>query len=249
MEPTSYAAAWTREESLDSLNRRIHDGVSLEQLADRARGYRDQMFEVLYPFAPPKEGERVLEVGSGVGWIMQAMLEKFPIGEITGLDISENMVRRAQERFSDPRSQFVLYDGFHFPFSDDYFPVIYSCAALQHIEKHVAFLLMREIYRVLAPQGHAILHFLSINHMSQNNIPYEQECWNIINNTETHWHFYYSFDELFIIFSELIGVDDLDIWPDPSFSSFFVHFSKGTQRKFLRENLPKCTYKNRFNQK
>jgi ubiquinone/menaquinone biosynthesis C-methylase UbiE len=249
MKPTSYAAAWTREESLDSLNRRIHDGVSLEQLADRARGYRDQMFEVLYPFAPPKEGERVLEVGSGVGWIMQAMLEKFPIGEITGLDISENMVRRAQERFSDPRSQFVLYDGFHFPFSDDYFPVIYSCAALQHIEKHVAFLLMREIYRVLAPQGHAILHFLSINHMSQNNIPYEQECWNIINNTETHWHFYYSFDELFIIFSELIGVDDLDIWPDPSFNSFFVHFSKGTQRKFLREDLPKCTYKNRLNQK
>jgi ubiquinone/menaquinone biosynthesis C-methylase UbiE len=201
------------------------------------------------PLRRLKRANRVLEVGSGVGWIMQAMLEKFPIGEITGLDISENMVRRAQERFSDPRAQFVLYDGFHFPFSDDYFPVIYSCAALQHIEKHVAFLLMREIYRVLAPQGHAILHFLSINHMSQNNIPYEQECWNIINNTETHWHFYYSFDELFIIFSELIGVDDLDIWPDPSFSSFFVHFSKGTQRKFLRENLPKCTYKNRFNQK
>jgi ubiquinone/menaquinone biosynthesis C-methylase UbiE len=249
MEPTSYAAAWTREESLDSLNRRIHDGVSLEQLADRARGYRDQMFEVLYPFAQPKEGDRVLEIGSGVGWIMQVMLEKFPTGEITGLDISENMIRRAQERFSDPKAQFVLYDGFNFPFSDNYFPVIYSCAALQHIEKHVAFLLMREIYRVLAPQGHAILHFLSVNHMPHNGIPYEQECWNIINNVETHWHCYYSFDELFILFSELIGVDDLDIQHNESFNSFFVHFSKNTQRKFLREDLPHFTYQGRFNQK
>lgn len=249
MKPSSYATTWKREEDLDSLNRRIHDGVPIEKLADRARGYRDYMFEVCYPFAQPKEGDHVLEFGSGVGWIMQAMLEKFPIQEIIGLDISENMIRRAQERFSDPKAQFVVYDGLHFPFTDDYFPVIYSCAVIQHIDKHVAFLLMREIYRVLAPQGHAVLHFLSVNYMPRSALPYDQECWSNINQVETHWHYYYSFDELFIIFSELIGVDDLNIQHDPSFGSFFVHFSKETQRKFLDEDLPRFTYQGRFDQK
>src|SRR5438270_146127 len=95
---------------------------------------------------------------SGVGWIMEAVLEKFPEISITGLDISENIATRARERLPDPRAGFVVYDGFKFPFEDSSFDVIYSCAVIQHIEKHVAFLLFREIYRSLAVGGHAVLH-------------------------------------------------------------------------------------------
>ena len=28
------------------------------------------------------------ELGQGVGWIMESMLERYPIGEIVGLDVS-----------------------------------------------------------------------------------------------------------------------------------------------------------------
>lgn len=68
-----------------------------------------------------------------------------------GLDISANIIARAQERFSDPRARFVLYDGFHIPFPDDNFPVLYSVAAMQHIEKHIALLLFDELF-VLSPR-------------------------------------------------------------------------------------------------
>lgn len=95
----------------------------------------------------------MLELGSGVGWIMEAVLERFPVKEIVGLDISENMIRRAKERFSDPRARFVLYDGLRIPFEDGHFDTVYSAAALQHIEKHIAFLLFEELHRVLAPGG------------------------------------------------------------------------------------------------
>ena len=99
MDVTGYAAAWTRDEDLEGLNRRIHDGVPIEKLGGRARSYRDLMFQALYPQARPAAGDRVMEFGSGVGWIMEAMLESYPEISITGLDISENMVARARDRF------------------------------------------------------------------------------------------------------------------------------------------------------
>jgi ubiquinone/menaquinone biosynthesis C-methylase UbiE len=245
MDTRGYEAAWTRAESLADLNQRIHDGVPLARLLDRARAYRDAMFEALYPLAQPQPAARVLEFGSGVGWIMEAMLERFPISEIVGVDISENMVQRARERFADPRARFVVYDGLHLPFADDHFPVIYSCATIQHIEKHVAFLLLLELQRILAPGGHAVLHFLSVHHMPRSAVPFERECWNHVENRPEHWHHYYAFDELFVLLSEVMGVTDLDIREHQGPDSFFVHFSKRTERRFLRPELPDLTYPRR----
>jgi ubiquinone/menaquinone biosynthesis C-methylase UbiE len=242
MQATGYAATWKKEEDLDALNRRIHDGVPLGQLADRADGYRRTMFEVLYPMARPQAGNRVLEFGSGVGWIMESVLRAYPGVLVTGLDISENMVAQARARLKHPGADFVLYDGFTFPFSDGQFDRLYSCAAIQHIEKHIAFLLFREMHRVLSPGGHAVLHVLSIHGLPQSPIPYETECWNHINNVPVHWHHYYAFDELLVLFSQLIGVEDLDIRHYPDLGSFFVHFSKGSGRKYLAADLPQRGY-------
>ena len=240
-----YGDTWKREEDLNSLNLRIHDGVALEQLIHRARGYRDLFFEAMYPQARPQQGDWALEFGSGVGWIMQAMLEKYPLSSVTGLDISENMIARAQERLNDPRANFVHYDGLHIPLETATVPIIYSCAVIQHIEKHIAFILMKELHRILKPGGHAVLHFTSVDNILMTGMPYEEECWNHIHNRETHWHHYYSFDELYVWFSELIGVDELDIRHGPNFE-LIVHYSKGTGRKFARPEVPKLTYKGRM---
>lgn len=245
MDPTNYASAWTQEEDLDSLNRRIHDAAPLDELPDRARSYRDLLFDT-FPEARPTESDTVLEFGSGVGWIMEAMLERFPVREIIGLDISQNMITRAQERFRDPRARFVLYDGLHIPFEDGELQVIYSCAAIQHVEKHVAFMLLKELHRVLADGGHAVLQLLSVEHIPYGVSSYEQECLNHINNVPTHWHHYYSFDELFVLLSKVIGVRELDIvYKEVPFHSLLVHFGKGTGKQFRRPELPDLTYASR----
>jgi ubiquinone/menaquinone biosynthesis C-methylase UbiE len=242
MDATGYASTWTQEEDLDSLNRRIHDAAPLEQLAGRARAYRDLLFDT-FPEARPTENDTVVEFGSGVGWIMEAMLERFSMGEIIGLDISENMIARAQERFQNPRARFVHYDGLHIPFSDGEIQVVYSCAAIQHIEKHIAFMLLRELHRVLADGGHAVLHLLSVEHIPHGVPPYDQECLNHINNVPTHWHHYYSFDELFILLSKVVGVHELDIvYKEVPFHSLLVHFGKGTGNLYRRPELPELTF-------
>jgi ubiquinone/menaquinone biosynthesis C-methylase UbiE len=244
---SDYSHVWTREATLEDLNARIHDGVPLDKLQPRAAGYRDTMFEILYPQARPRAGDLVVEFGSGVGWVMEAVSGRYDVGRIVGLDISAATIARARERWPDPRASFVQYDGLRLPFADASIPSLYSCAVIQHIDKHVAFLLLKEIFRVMARDGHAVLHFLSVHHIKRNCVPFEEECWNHVNsNQEVHWHHYYSFDELFTIFHELIGVDELDIQHYPDESSFFVHFSRSTGRPFARPELPSLAYPGRM---
>ncbi|MDE1828867.1 MAG: class I SAM-dependent methyltransferase [Thaumarchaeota archaeon] len=112
METEGYKEIWKKNESLESVSKRIHDGVPIEKLFERALGYQNTMFERFFPYAKPSDNDTVMELGSGVGWIMQAVVEKYPnILEIIGLDISENMIKRAKERWNHPKAKIVLYDG------------------------------------------------------------------------------------------------------------------------------------------
>src|SRR5215831_605432 len=241
---SAYRDIWTREADLDSLQLRIHDAVPLDRLHDRAHTYREQMFERYYPGARPRRGDRVLEVGSGVGWIMQAVIEKYPrVAEVVGLDISQNMISKAQERWTDHRARWQLYDGLHFPFPDDHFQVIYSCAAMQHVEKHHAFLVFKEMHRVLSHNGHAVMQLMPTQLMSRVPTTFEEECLNhVANRTDVHWHHFYSFDELIEIFSKAIGVNELDLQLDDERINLYVHFSKGQGRPFRRDELADVAY-------
>lgn len=241
----SYKQAWTRERTLDELNTGIHDGVKdVTKLLDRARKYRERLITNTYPIATPPEGGRMMELGSGVGWIMEAMLEAFPIGEIIGLDISEVMIRAAQQRLQDPRARWVHYEGFVFPFEDSYFDNMYSAAAIQHINKDVAFLLFKEIHRCLKPGGHATLHFLSYDHALTKDRDYAAQCRRHIEGSKLHHLYLYSAEELLVLFSDVIGVSDFDV--KRIGTSLYVHFSKGSDNKFLD---PKCEERIRFRNK
>ena len=105
MDSNAYGDIWKRDDSLEFLNKRIHDGVPVEKLADRADGYCNTLFEIMFPYAKPDKSSKVLEFGSGVGWIMQSMLKKFSMKEIVGLEISVNMVKKAKERWNDKRAK------------------------------------------------------------------------------------------------------------------------------------------------
>lgn len=244
MDTETYKLAWTREGTLDQLNRLIHDGVPPDKLWQRAVDRRDTFFERLFPYAQPPAGASVLELGSGVGWIMQAMLDRFAIERIVGLDISRNMTERAQERWQEPRASYALYDGRSIDLPDNAFDNIYSVACIQHIEKHHAFLIFQELLRILKPGGHATLHLLSIHFLPKARIPYREECLNHVDNVPAHWHHYYSYDEIFVLFSEVLKATDLDIRLHGT--SFWVHFSKGTDNRFHSEQVARAYFPNRM---
>jgi SAM-dependent methyltransferase len=240
------SAVWdTRNETLDDVNRRIHDGVPLEQLASRANGIVDTIAS-LYGF-PHIKGASILEIGSGVGFLMQAMERRIRDNtnrsEIIGLDISHSMIEKARQRLSDDPAykdgvlQFVSYDGITMPFTNGRFDFVYSVAVLQHIPKPYVYNLFFEIKRVLKNTGVAVLQFLPFSLL-----PEQEKNWPWLNEIKqqiglapsSHWHHYYSEDELHFVLREGTGFPHVRIVK--IHSNLWACVSKGAalNRKFVR---------------
>jgi ubiquinone/menaquinone biosynthesis C-methylase UbiE len=105
-------------------------------------------------------GARVLEIASGPGFFA---IELAKIGDfrISGLDISHTMVEIAREnaRKAGVRVDFRWGNASEMPFADESFDFAYCSAAFKNFSEPVR--AMDELYRVLRPDGEALIHDLS----------------------------------------------------------------------------------------
>lgn len=98
---------------------------------------------------PGKPGERVLDVGCGVGQVVARLTEAGY--EAYGVDVSEPNIERAR-KFSE-RCQF--YDGRKLPFPDEHFASVGALNVLEHVEEPEAFI--KEVVRVTQTGGRIVL--------------------------------------------------------------------------------------------
>jgi trans-aconitate 2-methyltransferase len=101
--------------------------------------------------------DRVLDIGCGDGRITAEISRLVPRGEVTGYDLSADMVKHAAETFplsEYPNLRFMQGDASALPF-DGEFTVIYSNAALHWIRNHRP--VLAGIARALRPGGRCIL--------------------------------------------------------------------------------------------
>jgi ubiquinone/menaquinone biosynthesis C-methylase UbiE len=97
------------------------------------------------------EPERALDIGTGLGDGALLMAREFPHARVRGIDLSEEMVRRAQKRIGlDPegRVAFKVGDASHLPFEDESFDLV----AQLNVPPFFS-----EIGRVLRPGGFAVV--------------------------------------------------------------------------------------------
>ncbi len=106
---------------------------------------RTKEFEAALFHFPLNSGARVLEIGSGTGYILEKICQQYP--NSLGLEIAASSYQ-----FSDPR--IILYDGNTIPFLESSFDVIFTSHVLEHVVDIEAFI--KEIARVLKPGGVAI---------------------------------------------------------------------------------------------
>ena len=213
------AATWNNpDESLESVNARIHDGVPVDQLPARADRYVAEIFSQFPYVQVPSQG-RCLEVGSGTGFIMEAVARALAERSVTpqaiiGLDIAEHMLARAQQRLgSRPPFEFLHYDGLNVPLPDDSLDLIYSVASLQHVPKPYVYNLFFEMRRLLRPTGFAVIHLLSFPQMirREERAPWRHEISRQIHDGPGHWHYFYSQDELDAVLRVGTGFDHVEI--------------------------------------
>lgn len=95
---------------------------------------------------------RVLDVGCGSGWATRLLAEYASKGQVTGIDISDEMIRVARGSSAGfPNADFEVASAEQLPFSDSEFTHAFSMESLYYyadIPQAVA-----EIHRVLRPGG------------------------------------------------------------------------------------------------
>jgi ectoine hydroxylase-related dioxygenase (phytanoyl-CoA dioxygenase family)/SAM-dependent methyltransferase len=160
----------------------------------------------------------MLDIGSGLGYVMEAALQQCEPRRVIGLDVAPSMIEKAKarlqrDRVDDPRLEFLLYDGVTIPLPDNSVDYVYSVAALQHVPKVYVYNLFLEIKRILAPNGYCGIHLLSCNNIREHSraVPFAQEIGSQLRGDDTHWHHFYSFDELLCVLADGVEAKQIDI--------------------------------------
>jgi SAM-dependent methyltransferase len=95
----------------------------------------------------------VLDVGCGLGLTDEYLVPH--VGELTGVDVSESMVKGATER--NPAAIYRTYDGQRLPFGDDRFDLVFAINVVHHVDPGRWDLFLSELLRVTAPNGIAVV--------------------------------------------------------------------------------------------
>ena len=107
----------------------------------------------------PRAGERVLDIGSGPGFLAtEIATDVGPEGIVHGVDISQSMITIARRRKPAAQSaplQFQLAEARTLPFPDASFDAAVSTQVFEYIDDVPAAL--AETHRVLAPRGRLLL--------------------------------------------------------------------------------------------
>lgn len=105
---------------------------------------------------PDLKGKRVLMIGCGTG-DESNLLKKFGATDITGIDLSKESIKLAQETYPDVN--FLVGDMHDIPFDDASFDFVYSSLAIHYSNEPMK--VYQEIYRILKNDG---LLLFSVGH-------------------------------------------------------------------------------------
>ncbi|MBZ5543311.1 MAG: methyltransferase domain-containing protein [Acidobacteriia bacterium] len=108
--------------------------------------------------------DRVLDVGCGTGWLGKRLAALGPGGQVVGIDVSDEMVRRAQQAGAGfGNLTFLRGSVDRIPWESGYFTKVISVESAYYWPDPASGL--REIFRVLAPGGSA---WILINYYRDN---------------------------------------------------------------------------------
>lgn len=118
----------------DKVAKRIKDRTKGNVIAGDDEPYyrykRKRFLKLLKSFN--YSGKSVLEVGSGPGGNLLEILNTFEPKEVTGVDISETMVKLASTNLKSFNVNILKVDGNFLPFEDNSFDVVFTATVLQH---------------------------------------------------------------------------------------------------------------------
>jgi len=129
---------------------------------------------------PVEEGETILDLGTGSGYVLRALRDAAGIGRGYGLDGSPEMLRNARSYTDDPAIGYVRGDFDSLPFGTDTVDHVFSMEAFYYASDPDQTL--KEVRRILRPGGtfYCAVNYYEENvhsHAWQDNISIEMTRW------------------------------------------------------------------------
>ncbi|WP_396611136.1 class I SAM-dependent methyltransferase [Haloferax sp. S1W] len=161
---------------------------------------------------PVKEGDTVVDLGTGSGYALRALHDTKGIGKGYGLDGSPEMVKNAREYTDTEAIEFVVGDFDDLPFDDDSVDHVWSMEAFYYAPdpEHT----LEEVARVLKPGGtfYCAVNYYEENvhsHVWQENISIEMTRW-------THEKYREAFHDAGLYVAEQDSIADMEIEIPPA---------------------------------
>ena len=132
------------------------------------RKFRTKLIDILNP----KNNESILEFGFGTGQNMILANQRNSKAKFTGVDIDPKVKQIADNKKNKLgiTLSFDLYDGKTFPYADNSFDKVFSSLVFHHLDKETKLSSIKEIYRVLKPNG----TFVILETSMPDKTPYKQ---------------------------------------------------------------------------
>lgn len=129
-------------------------------VAKKSPCIRDIHQEVAEEVCAKISSGRILDIGTGPGYVPFEIAKRAPGLEITGIDLSSGMVKLANKNTEElgisNRVKFKVANAASLPFENEYFDFVISTLSLHHWLKPAGYI--KEIHRVLKKNGQAYIY-------------------------------------------------------------------------------------------
>ena len=141
----------------DSLMRRRFDRWARQGRGTSMEQHHTAIAETIWERMELCSQDRILELGCGEGWACRLMARRGAPGcSVVGLDISNEMIRRAREKSQLlPNVSYHCGPAHQIPGPDNYFTKAVSIEAFYYFEQQAQ--VLRELFRVMEPAGQLYL--------------------------------------------------------------------------------------------
>ena len=188
--------------------------------------YGELMYNIFHYIPADLKPKRILDMGCGTGNLTEQILQHYPEAEIDALDISEDILKESQKRFTaQPNIRYIQADFKKMHLPPGSYDLILSSIAIHHIPDPEKVNLYKEIFQGLAADGlfifadqtRGITHEIYQKHISR----WKEEAFKL-GSTQENWdmwmkhqddHDYHSPVNWHLQQLELTGFKDVDlIW-------------------------------------
>ena len=145
--------------------------MKLERMDDffaaRVNGYDEHMrmtiegasdfYAYTASLLPMESGAQVLDLGCGTGLELEEYFNLNPDANVTGIDLSEAMLKSLKEKFPNKSINLVLGSYFDVPFGENKYDAAVSVESLHHFPAEQKETLYRKLFAALKENGRFVL--------------------------------------------------------------------------------------------